>query len=392
MDVPLRLPWAEAAQELELIVPVLVINEKIDVDANPVHMLRVDLLEVLDKPRLVNVLLEGVKIEVQGLVLAHDRAPEIKYLVEGVLLESGRADRLLKDKGMVLEELLAVVGGREELWDLWAAPDDEGLLRVGLVLVHHVLVLLVSILLYLILSNLEVCKLAQCFLEPFSFVTVGRDDDEVHFVLAKDLLKLSSVLSVPPRALLFPWSGLWSSPVRPASWLSWWDDVEEVFVGDKLSELVDNSHGGLKVAVVERVNDGTHHIQALSLLNEVLLDGSHSLVSLLAELPLLVLYLEVPGAHQLLIFLAAAVGHEVLGIFLKLELDLFLDTHQEGLLALVRLGALGAEDLEYLSPEEPPLRGVLGVLELLEHILEVLVADALVLVIVVDLDLKLDQA
>ena len=223
-------------------------------------------------------------------------------------------------------------------------------------------------------------------------MTVGRDDDEVHFVLAKDLLELSSVLSVPPRALLLPWSGLWRSPVGPPSWLSWWDDVEEVFMGDELAELVDNGHGGLEVPAVERVYDGTHHVQALSLLYEVLLDGSCLLSVLLTELPLLVLYLEVARGHQLLIFLAAAAGHGVLGVFLQLELDLFQDTHQEGLLALVRLGALGAEDLEDLSPEEPPLRGVLGVLELLEHVLEVLIADPLVLVVVVDLDLELDQA
>ena len=368
------------------------IHEEVDVDAYPVHVLRVDLLEMVDESCLVDVLLEWVEVEVQSLVLTHDGAPEVQNLVERVLLEPGQADRLLEDERMVLEQLLTVMGGREELGNLRTAPDDESLLRVPLLVVRHVLILLVLVLLHLVLSNLEVRQLAQRLLESFGLVAVGRDDNEIHLVLSKDLLELSPVLCVPPGSLLFAWSWFWWSSIGPASRLSRWNDVEEVLVGDELSELVDDGYGGLEVAAVERVHDGTHHVQTLSLLNEILFDGACLLALPLVELPLLVLDLEVSRAQQLLILLTAAVGHEVLGILLQLELDLLQDAHEEGLLALVCLSALSAEDLEDFPPEEPPLRGVLGVLELLEHVLEVFVADPLVLVVVVDLDLVGDQA
>lgn len=159
LNVPLSLSWTKSAQELELVVPVLMIHEKIDVDSDSVHKLCVDLLEMVDQSCLVDVFLQRMEIEMQSLVLAHDRAPKIQHLVEGILLESSQANGLLQDKRMVLQQLLAVVGGRKELWNFWSTPDDESLLRVALVVICHILVVVVVVFLHLILSNFEVCKL-----------------------------------------------------------------------------------------------------------------------------------------------------------------------------------------------------------------------------------------
>jgi len=75
LDVLLSFPWTKAAQKLQLVVPMVMINEEIDVDSDLVHVLSIDLLEVVDQSRLVDVLLQGMKIEVKSLVLAHDWAP-----------------------------------------------------------------------------------------------------------------------------------------------------------------------------------------------------------------------------------------------------------------------------------------------------------------------------
>ena len=82
--------------------PVLMIHEEVDVDAYPVHVLRVDLLEMVDESCLVDVLLEWVEVEVQSLVLTHDGAPEVKNLVERVLLEPGQEIALLRTNGWFL--------------------------------------------------------------------------------------------------------------------------------------------------------------------------------------------------------------------------------------------------------------------------------------------------
>lgn len=163
-------------------------------------------------------------------------------------------------------------------------------------------------------------------------------------------------------------------------------------MSNQLSVLVDNCHRGLEVPAVQGVDDGAHDVQSLSLWDEILLDGTGFLAFFLVELPLLVLDLEVSGSHEFPVLLAAATGDVVFRIFLQLDLDLVDDAHQEGFLALVRLSILRAEDLEDFTPKEPPLRSVLRVLEFFEHVLEVFVADPLVLIVILDLDLVLDQA
>ena len=114
---------------------------------------------MVDQPSLVDVLLQRMEVDMEGLILAHNWAPEVEDLVHRVLLESCQADGLLENEWVVLEQLLTVVGGREELRNFGPTPDDESLFRVCFVVICHVLVV-VFVLLHLVLSDLEVCKLA----------------------------------------------------------------------------------------------------------------------------------------------------------------------------------------------------------------------------------------
>ena len=75
--------------------PVLVLDEKIDVDPDLVDGLDIYLLEAFHQLDLVDLFLERVKSEVESLVFADDRAPKVQDLVHGVLLESRETHGLL---------------------------------------------------------------------------------------------------------------------------------------------------------------------------------------------------------------------------------------------------------------------------------------------------------
>lgn len=53
------------------------VHKEIDIDAHSIHVLCVELFQIVDKTSLVDVFLEWVKLEMQGLVLARDWTPEI---------------------------------------------------------------------------------------------------------------------------------------------------------------------------------------------------------------------------------------------------------------------------------------------------------------------------
>ena len=130
---------------------------------------------------------------------------------------------------------------------------------------------------------------------------------------------------MPLFNFLFSWSGLRWNSIRPGFCLSGRNDVEEIFVGDELSILVNYRDCGLEVPVVKRIDDGTHYDETLSLRNQILFNSSHLLAISLIELALLVVDLEVTSAEKFLVLLATAICHKALGVFLKLELDLFED-------------------------------------------------------------------
>lgn len=211
-------------------------------------------------------------------------------------------------------------------------------------------------------------------------------------MLAKNFLELPSICGMAPCSFLLAWSFLWRLTVRSSSWLSRRYDVQEILVCYQLSILVNHCNGGLEVPIVKGIDDSSHDVESLSLRNEIFLDSSGSLTILLVELPLLVLDFEVASLHEVLVFLAAALRDMPLGVLLQLDLDLIEYAGQERLLALVCLSVLGTEDLEDFSSQESPLSGVLWEFELLKHVLEVLVADPLVVVVVLDDDLEFDQA
>lgn len=105
----LSLPWAKTAQKLNLVVHVLMINNKIQVNTNAVEVLNVDLLQNLHQPCLVDVSLHRMKSEVESLVLTHDGTPKIENLIHGILFVSCQTDRFFQDKRMVFQKFLTVV-------------------------------------------------------------------------------------------------------------------------------------------------------------------------------------------------------------------------------------------------------------------------------------------
>lgn len=167
MDVLLSLPWSESTQKLKLIVPVVVFDQKIDVNSNIIHCLNVYLFKLVKKASLIDVLLKRMEVNVQSLVLTHDWTPKVYNFIHWILFPSCKTNCFLKNKWKVLQELLTVVAGCEKLWNLWSAPDYKcfvGPLLLLFVVVHVLLVI-------------DLSKLKKCFSESFSFKTVCGNND-----------------------------------------------------------------------------------------------------------------------------------------------------------------------------------------------------------------------
>ena len=82
---------------------------KVDIDADFVHNLNVDLLEAIGESCLVHPLLHWVKVEGQRLVLSSDWTPQIQQLAQRILLEAGERDCLFVKLLHVLVKPLTVV-------------------------------------------------------------------------------------------------------------------------------------------------------------------------------------------------------------------------------------------------------------------------------------------
>jgi hypothetical protein len=77
LDISLCLSWSESAQELQLVVPMFMVNEEIDVNSDAIDSLHIYLLEDFNETCLVNVLLKWMKVDVQHLVFTHNWTPKI---------------------------------------------------------------------------------------------------------------------------------------------------------------------------------------------------------------------------------------------------------------------------------------------------------------------------
>lgn len=109
LDKPLSLSRAEAAQELELVVPVLMLYQEVDVDSDVVYGLDVDFFKGLKETSLVDVLLKRMQVDVESLILAHDWTPQVEYLVHRVLFPSRQANGLFQYESVILQQLLTEV-------------------------------------------------------------------------------------------------------------------------------------------------------------------------------------------------------------------------------------------------------------------------------------------
>ena len=109
LDVPEGLSWTQSAQELQLVVVMLVILQEVDVNADLIDSLDIDLLQALEQLHLVDLLLQRMQLQVQGLVFLDDWAPEVQHFVHGVLLESSQGNHLFDVVHLAFEQLYAVV-------------------------------------------------------------------------------------------------------------------------------------------------------------------------------------------------------------------------------------------------------------------------------------------
>ena len=103
--------------------------------------------------------------QIQRLILTHDWTPQIQQLIHRILLKSSKADSFLQDEWEILEQFLAVVGGGEELWDLWTAPDDLSFFVDGGLLLDLVAILTFFILIIKLIFG----ELSKCLFEFSSF-------------------------------------------------------------------------------------------------------------------------------------------------------------------------------------------------------------------------------
>lgn len=187
MDKFLCFSWSKPTQKLKLVVPMLMIDQEIEVNTNLVDDLNVDFFENITKTSLVDMFLKRMQIHLESLVLAHDWTPEIQNFVHGILLVSGQTDSLFKNEGMILQQLLTVVRTGKELWDLWLSPDNNSLLIITIfvVLVHHGLVVIIV----RVLRTPEVCEFSKGFLQSSGFKAISRNYDQVNFIRFENLLE-----------------------------------------------------------------------------------------------------------------------------------------------------------------------------------------------------------
>jgi len=72
LDVSLSFSWPKSTDELQLVLKVLMVYQKIDVDTDVVHGLNVDLFKRISESSLIDMFLQRMKVQVESLVLTHD--------------------------------------------------------------------------------------------------------------------------------------------------------------------------------------------------------------------------------------------------------------------------------------------------------------------------------
>lgn len=126
LDVSLSFSWAYSTQKLKLIMPVLMLNQQVDINSYVIDSFDIDLFQNISQSSLVDVLLKRMEIQLECLILTHDWTPEIEDFIHWVLFKSCKAYGLLENEGMIFEKLLTVVALSKELWNFRPSPDNEG--------------------------------------------------------------------------------------------------------------------------------------------------------------------------------------------------------------------------------------------------------------------------
>ena len=218
-------------------------------------------------------LLKRMQVHLKSLIFTHDWTPKIQNFVHGVLLISCQADSFFENERMILQQLLTVVRASEKLWNLWLTPNDDSLLAVFvtiiLVLIHGLIVVVIV----LILSISVVGKFTQSFLKSSSFEAICRNDDQVNMVFFENILESLLVSFVILLLLDIVLLVEWSVVRHTFSWrtrLSWWQNVQEIFLLDQLTILIYHSNGCLIISLVDLIDASSHHDKAFSLRDEII--------------------------------------------------------------------------------------------------------------------------
>lgn len=347
----LRLSRSKTTEELNLIVHVLMLNDKVDVDADFVQELDVDLLENVHQTSLVDVLLHWMQSQVQRLIFTHDRTPKVQYLVHWVLLVPGKADGFLKDEWMILQKLLTVMRGCKQLWNLWTTPNHECLIvihvRVNLIFLDHIVV-------HIIWINLVLGEIRKVLFEFSRLQAVRADNNKINFMLAEDFLELSYCFIVLCLfTIILVLTHLLTLLIRPLLSCPRRNQMQEVLMTLEVAVLVHDGHRGHVITIIDWMKNRAHDCNPLALRDDLIIDLVRSL--LVALIWIIITNCEVACLDHVSVLFTALLDHVVLGFFLQFFFNFVNDTLYKRLLNFTRnhIIVLAENALDFFSASTP---------------------------------------
>ena len=186
----------------------------------------------------------------------------------------------------------------------------------------------------------------------------------------------------------------WSVVSHSFSWrtrFSRWKDVQEIFLLDEFTMLINHSNCCLVVPLVDLIDASSHDNEALSL-RDKLIDVSIGVA--IFDLPLMELVslnLEVAIFDLLRVVFTTFSQHMIFCIFFQFCFDVIQNAIQERLLTAIHGVDLTIEILNNFESDVSPFGNIARILVIIKEFLEEFVSDSFILAMVVDLDFVLDE-